>query len=329
MKSIFLGLLALLLATTSGYAQADKAKPTQLNVALVVFPGVETLDLTEPLDVLHIASGLTNNGYRCYTVAISDSLLPTSGGGLHLRPDYTFQTMPKPDIVIVPGASPTRIQELAASPLLIAQLRALAPRTQLIMSVCTGGVLLAQAGLLDGHRATTHAMTLDSLAQYPTIKVVRGVRFVDDGPVLTTAGITAGIDGTLGLVERYSGRVVADAVASVLEYKRPGADTLALVKTSRPTATARHRSPPLKRPGMPMPRMTMAKMAMPTAVSSSPQPSAEASASAALASVTDPVCHMAIAPTTKRRYTYQGKTYGFCSEACHSVFVAKPRQYVP
>ena len=302
----FLLTLALSLLIFTGYAQTTPARPLQ--VALVVFPGVENLDLTEPLDVLLIASSLTSNGYYCYTVGLTDSLLTTARGGLHLRPDYTFQTMPKPDIVIVPGASPTRIEELVASPALVAQLRALAPHTPLMMSVCTGGLLLGAAGVLDGHRATTHSMALDALAKHSKITVVRGVRYVADGPVLTTAGITAGIDGTLALVEKYSGRVVADAVAEVMEYTRPGPRRTPPAGARKPTTAPRPRA-------MAMPKAMLAK-----------KPAAKATP--ALASPNDPVCHMATA-STMPQYTYHGKIYGFCSQACRRVFVDKPERYLP
>ena len=305
MKSLLLSLLALLLLTNC-YAQPG-TPPVRLNIALVVFPGVEALDLTEPLDVLQIANGLTKGSYHCYTVALTDSLLTTDRGGLHLRPDYTFETMPKPDIVIVPGAGPARIKELAANPAMMAQLQALAPQTQLMMSVCTGAIVLGQAGILDGHRATTHAMTLAALADYPKITVVRGVRYVLDGPVLTTAGITAGIDGALALVEKYSGWGIADAVASIMEYTRP--DTTRRVPAA-PTP----------------PRPTRQHPAGPVATPVHKRATASAAPSAPLAAPTDPVCHMAVAPTTPHRYTYKSKTYGFCSEACRTVFVANPQQ---
>jgi transcriptional regulator GlxA family with amidase domain/YHS domain-containing protein len=274
----------------------------RLNVAFVVFPGVEALDLTGPLDVLLTASNLTNGGYHCYTVALTSAELTTDQGGLHLRPDYTFATAPRPDIVVVPGGpGVSRCQQDAA---FITQLKALSGRAAQTMSVCTGALLLAQAGVLDGRRATTHQGTTDALAQqFPKVRVVRDVRYVVDGPVLTTAGVTAGLDGAFYLVEQHSGPTVAEVVASTMQYPRLNA-----ARAQQPSA---HPAANL-----------FAQAAPPTG-----QP-ARAAAGAPLALATDPVCHMGVAKTTKYRAAYQGKTYGFCSEGCRKVFAAKPSQYV-
>ena len=284
------------------------AGPQRLNVAFVVYPGVENLDLTGPLDVLLSAGGLTNGGYRCYTVALTKSLLTTSHGGLHLQPDYTFATAPKPDIVVVPGASAERIARLQQNAAFVAQLRALSGRARQTMSVCTGALLLGQAGVLDGHRATTHQALTDALArQFPRVRVVRDVRYVADGAVLTTAGVTAGIDGAFYLVEKHSGLTVAEAVASAMQYPR-----LDAAKAQAPSAHS--------------PANQFAQLALPTGQLAA---ASQAAPGAALASATDPVCHMGVAKTTKYRATYQGKTYGFCSESCRRIFVEKPPQYVP
>ena len=321
MKKLLLGASALLLSATS---QAQTApKPAPLNVALVVFPGIETLDLTEPLDLLQIASALTNGGYNIYTVGMTPAEFTTSRAGLHLRPDYTFQTMPKPDVLIVPGAGPARIEELAADAPFIAQLRSVAAQTSTQMSVCTGALLLAQAGVLDGHRATTHQMMLDELgsARFPKVRLVRNVRYTLDGNVLTTAGITAGLDGTLALIEKINGPVVATAVANVIEYKRPEADQPAPAPTPAKSATPAKSTPrrTTSRATSPRPRPTTAAASKPTATTAATGP---------LAQLTDPVCHMPIKETTTHRFAHQGKTYGFCSEGCKSVFVAKPSLYV-
>lgn len=302
MKYFLLSLLALLLATSS-QAQPAATGPRRLNVAFVVFPGVEALDLTGPLDVLLTASNLTNGGYRCYTVALTSALLHTDQGGLHLKPDYTFATAPKPDIVVVPGgAGVARCQQNAA---FITQLKALSGRASQTMSVCTGALLLAQAGVLNGHRATTHQGSTAELArQFPQVRVVRDVRYVVDGPVLTTAGVTAGIDGAFYLVEKYSGPTVAEVVASTMQYPRLNA-----AQAQQPSA---HPATNL--------------FAQAAAPKGQPAPAAPG---AALASATDPVCHMGITAATKHRVAYKGKTYGFCSEGCRKVFAAKPQQYVP
>jgi transcriptional regulator GlxA family with amidase domain/YHS domain-containing protein len=300
-------LLALLLLISwlrPAQAQTSPANgPQRLNVAFVVFPGMEALDMTGPLDVLVNASNLTNGGYHCYTVALTDSLLATDRGGLRLKPDYTFATAPRPDLVVVPGGP--GVARCQQNPAFVAQFKALSGRATQTMSVCTGALLLAKAGVLDGHRATTHQGSTDELArQFPRVQVVRDVRYVVDGPVLTTAGVTAGIDGAFYLVEHYSGATVAEVVASTMQYPRLNA-AQAQQPSAHPAANLFAQAAPPK--GKP----------------------ATAAPGAALASTTDPVCHMGITAATKHRATYKGKTYGFCSEGCRKVFAAKPQQYVP
>ncbi len=315
MKYFLLSLLALLVAT--GSQAQPTTGPQHLNVAFVVFPGVEALDLTGPLDVLVNASNLTNGGYHCYTVALTDSLLTTDQGGLRLKPDYTFATAPRPDLVVVPGGpGVARSRQNAA---FVAQLKDLSGRATQTMSVCTGALLLAQAGVLDGHRATTHQGSTDELArQFPKVNVVPGVRYVVDGPVLTTAGVTAGIDGAFYLVEKYNGPTVAEVVADVMQYPR-----LNTAQAQQPNA---HPATNLFAQAAPATGTQSMALHPQAGRPSIARPSTKA---APLASTTDPVCHMGITAATKYRATYQGKTYGFCSEGCRKVFAAKPSQYIP
>ena len=308
--SLVLGLLG-----PVGLAQTlPAATPQQpLTVAFLVYPGVEVLDLGGPMDVFIKAGRLTNGSYRCYTVAFADTLLPTEAGGLRLRPDYTLANAPVPDVLVVPGAAPAPIRQLLSNAAAMQQLQALTHRAGVVMSVCTGAFLLGGAHVLDGHRATTHRLMTDTLArQFPNATLVRHVRYVRDGQLLTTAGVTAGIDGALALVEEASGRPVAETIARTLEYpwqeapampKLPPAPRRPMSGT-RPMAPAAPRKAAPKRAGAPVPAPP-------------------------LAALTDPVCHMGIKATTSHRHAYRGKTYGFCSESCKTVFVANPTVYVP
>jgi transcriptional regulator GlxA family with amidase domain len=139
-------------------------------------------------------------------------------GGLIVTPAYDFLTAPPIDLLVVPGGWGTR-PLLAHAPVLD-WIRSTAARARLVTSVCSGALLLAEAGLLAGKRATTHWGALDSLAEIdPTIDVLRDARVVHDG-VITSAGISAGIDMALEVVEGLHGARVANDTAHYMEYRR-------------------------------------------------------------------------------------------------------------
>ena len=132
-----------------------------------------------------------------------------------ITPDYSFEDVPEPDLIVVPA--------LAITPGLSAWLRQMHGRGKTIVAICTGAFHLADAGLLDGRAATTHRGAVQSLARrYPKIKAVDGVRFVQDGTIYTSAGLSAGIDLAFHIVDQYYGRAVAQQAADVLEYEGDG-----------------------------------------------------------------------------------------------------------
>ena len=133
----------------------------------------------------------------------------------HLVPDYTFETAPAAQIVLV-GAQ-------KGSPALVEWLKKVSESTDITMSVCTGAYHLAKAGLLDGQQATSHHESIDDLTKrYPAVKWVRGMRFVEGKRISTGGGLTAGIDLALRITERYFGREWALQVAEHLEYQGKG-----------------------------------------------------------------------------------------------------------
>ncbi|MEV0096704.1 GlxA family transcriptional regulator [Streptomyces sp. NPDC050738] len=196
---------------------------TQRTVLVVLFDDVQSLDVTGPMEVFTGAAqcaGGTDGAYRIRTASLDGRQVRTSSG-LNLLPDGALTDAAPPHTVIVPGGPGTR----APDPRLIDWLRENAPRAERIVSVCTGALLLAGAGLLDGHRATTHWATCDLLARkYPAVQVEPDPIFVRDGKIATSAGVTAGIDLALALVEEDLGREVALTVARhlVVFLRRPG-----------------------------------------------------------------------------------------------------------
>jgi len=179
-------------------------------VAVLLFNGAEIIDFAGPWEVFGTA------GFLVHTVA--ESLEPhTMVFGQKLVPDYTFDNSPKADILLVPGGGVGRSMN---NPRLIQWVQAKAKDVNHVMSVCTGAFILAKAGLLDGLNATTTYGMEDALSKSGTnIKVVYPRRFVDAGKIVTTAGLSSGIDGALHLVSKILGSGNAQSTALGMEYR--------------------------------------------------------------------------------------------------------------
>jgi transcriptional regulator GlxA family with amidase domain len=142
----------------------------------------------------------------------------TARNGLSINPRYSFDDCPQPDILVVPGGYGTRRE--MKNPVMLEWISRVAPGCQLVLSVCTGALVLGTAGLLDGREATTHFMALDELrAAAPGCTVRDDRRIVDNGNVILSAGVSAGIDMSLHVVARLSGVEVARETARYMEYE--------------------------------------------------------------------------------------------------------------
>lgn len=184
-------------------AQAPPAKePGVRSVALLIFDGVELMDFAGPAEVFVVTQ--QGKAFRVFTVAQKEGPVKTMGG-LTIQPEFTIDNAPKADILVIPGGD---MRNVAAAGR--AWIKKAAGEAQIVLSVCMGAFLLADAGLLDGIEATTHHWGIANLQKAaPKCKVVEGRRFVDGGKVITTAGVTAGIDGALHIVERLLGKEAA------------------------------------------------------------------------------------------------------------------------
>ncbi|MET9162171.1 GlxA family transcriptional regulator [Streptomyces parvulus] len=192
----------------------------QRTVLVVLFDQVQSLDVTGPVEVFAGAERYTPGTYRVVTASLAGAPVRTSSG-LTVVPDGPLADAPEADTLVVPGGHGTR----APDPGLTDWLRAHGPRARRLVSVCTGAVLLARAGLLDGRRATTHWAYCDRLArEHPAVDVHPDPIYVRDGRVATSAGVTSGIDLALALVEEDLGRDTALTVARhlVVFLRRPG-----------------------------------------------------------------------------------------------------------
>src|ERR1044071_3784652 len=194
-------------------SEAVKMKEKR-RVVIFIHEGVELLDFSGPGEVF--ASTAHRQAFEVYTVAATpDAIL--SQGFVTIKPQYTFANCPPPDIIILPGG---RTDVPLANSKVIDWIRKSSERAEVMMSVCTGAFLLRESGLLDGKEATPHWSAIESLKQQaPKTTVRENRRFVDNGKVVTAAGVSAGIDAALHVVDRLLGRDVAQKTAKYMEYK--------------------------------------------------------------------------------------------------------------
>ena len=190
-----------------------------LTAGIALFNEVEVLDFAGPFEVLSLAEDATTREklFSVKTVAQMRAVI-SARNGLKVMPDYDFDSAPDFDLLIVPGgygAEEIEIHNLA----MLGWLTQRATATPTIASVCTGAFLLAEAGLLNGKRATTHWMDLDRLEhEYPLVSVQHAVKFVDEGTILTSGGISAGINLSFHLLEKFFGADVARQTAKRMGY---------------------------------------------------------------------------------------------------------------
>jgi transcriptional regulator GlxA family with amidase domain len=184
------------------------------SIAIVIFPDVEELDFVGPWEIFSYLRDLVPGSCTVFTVSQHGGEVRCRKG-LRVIADHSFETAPQPDIVLVPGGQGTRVE--VDNPVLIDYLRRVGQRTEIATSVCTGAFLLERAGLLEGRRATTHWRSLDRLRALGTVGVLEQ-RYVDEGVVVTSAGISAGIDMALYLVGRLWGPETARRVQKGVEY---------------------------------------------------------------------------------------------------------------
>jgi len=196
-------------------------KNQRRQVALLIFDEVEVLDFCGPFEVFSVTGVMEPpQPFQVYTVA--ETLQPvTARNGLSINPRYCLSDCPAPDILLIPGGLGTRREMHNAG--LIEWIRNRAVNAELVLSVCTGALLLAKAGLLDGLEATTHHGAIDLLREVaPRTRVSPEKRFIDNGKVIVSAGISAGIDMSLYAVARLLGEAEALKTARYMEYDWPG-----------------------------------------------------------------------------------------------------------
>ncbi|HWW79228.1 MAG TPA: DJ-1/PfpI family protein [Steroidobacteraceae bacterium] len=213
MLSVALGVIAG--AAAQEAAHLTRPRPPK-NLAILIFPGVQIIDYTGPWETFgHAYVAGQPSVFNIYTVAEKPGAL-TTNYGMEVTPRYTLDNAPKPDVMVIPGGDvPMALNSTAV----MKWVEASAKGATLVMSVCNGAFILAKAGLLDGLEATTTAGLIEQLKdQAPRTNVVSNRRFVDNGKIITTAGLSSGIDGSLHVLERLYGRGTAQMAALAMEY---------------------------------------------------------------------------------------------------------------
>lgn len=194
-----------------------------IKVAIYVFPEVEVLDFAGPYEVFTTASrvfGRTHPAeeipFSVFTVG-SNTAPIKARAGLPVLPEYGFAAHPAIDLLIVPGGV---VSAELAKPAVGQWIAKVAVGARITAAVCTGAFLLAKAGLLDGKRATTHWEDIADLERdFPQLRVLADQRWVDEGEIVTSGGISAGIEMSLHLVERLAGRELALRTARQMEFR--------------------------------------------------------------------------------------------------------------
>ena len=198
---------------------------TRRKVGILVFPEVEVLDFCGPFEVFSVTRldeerrRQDPSPYEVLIIAENPGVVVATGG-LKVIPDHVLEDCPPLDVLVVPGGWGTRRE--MKNDRLIAWIAERGQQVTTLTSVCTGSLLLGKAGLLDGRRATTHWRVLEEMrGLFPTVRVIQDQHVVEEGNIITSAGISAGIDMALRMVARHHDDAVARATARYMEYPFP------------------------------------------------------------------------------------------------------------
>lgn len=194
-----------------------QASQEELKIGIFLFSDIETLDFCGPLEVFSAANIATQeNHFDVYTFAESTAPVKTING-LSVNPDFDMESVPTPDILVLPGGDGTKA--VIANPGLLQKLNALQEQTRHTFSVCSGARIPAVLGLLDGKKFTTHHSVFEDILKLaPKARVRPNNRYTDNGKILTSAGVAAGIDLSFYLLEKLKGKEVMDITARYMEY---------------------------------------------------------------------------------------------------------------
>ncbi|PRT09057.1 AraC family transcriptional regulator [Bacillus thuringiensis] len=187
------------------------------SVGIFLFNEVEVLDFAGPFEVFSVTEVNEEKPFTVYTVSENGEMI-TARNRLKVQPDYSIENLPPVDILIIPGGLGARKYEIK-NEIVIKWIRQQMKEVKLMTSVCTGALLLAKAGLLEGLKATTHWASIEKFKnEFQNVEVIENVKFVDEGHIITSAGISAGINMAFHIVKNLLGVHVAEDTAKRMEY---------------------------------------------------------------------------------------------------------------
>ncbi|PXY43585.1 DJ-1/PfpI family protein [Flavobacterium hydrophilum] len=189
----------------------------RLNVGIFIFNEVEVLDFAGPFEVFSIAENENEKLFKVITITENGEMI-AARNGLKIQPNVSFNETPDLDILIIPGGYGAEEIEIKNKKV-IEWIKTQNQKVKILASVCTGAFLLAEAGLLDHKKATTHWMDIPRLEkEYPNITVVKDVRFVDQNVIITSGGISSGINMSFHIIKKLYGLEIAETTAKRMEY---------------------------------------------------------------------------------------------------------------
>ncbi|NJB69613.1 transcriptional regulator GlxA family with amidase domain [Saonia flava] len=192
-------------------------KKTKIEVGILLFNDADVLDFTGPFEVFAMAEKNSKKLFNVSTIGETGDLL-TACNGFKVEPTHNFVHHPKLDILIIPGGYGAEEVEVKNNTVL-KWIKKQYENVVILASVCTGAILLAECNFLDSKKATTHWMFIDELKErYPKVNVVQNQKFVDEGKIITAAGISAGINMSLHIIKRIFDIEVAKTTAKRIEY---------------------------------------------------------------------------------------------------------------
>lgn len=202
----------------------------QRNVGIMLFEEIEVLDFAGPFEVFNVTAELNDPApFNVFTIAETHAPIKTRGK-LNVNPNYSIYSAPAIDILIIPGGAGSR--GLLTKPNILAWVQEQATQVEYLTSVCTGALVLGKAGVLEDLRATTHHDNLEDLRQLvPSAIVIDDKRYVDNGKIITSGGVSAGIDMSLYLVHKLLGDEVLYKTLEEMEYHWTADDSLQWVES--------------------------------------------------------------------------------------------------
>lgn len=212
MRNILVIIIAILI---SGHIFANEKKAVP-KVGILIYDGVYLLDFAGPLEIFNDTFiNDTTSGFEVFLIAPDTNQIQAHTGTI-IKPDYSIENCPEMDILVVPGGNLNLTKQ---NPKLANFIKTINETTQITMSVCTGAFILADLGLLDNLEATTwYGAKAGLQKRYPKVKISDN-RFTDNGKIITTAGVSAGVDGALHVVERIYSKEIAEKTAKYIEWE--------------------------------------------------------------------------------------------------------------